>query len=73
MLLVSPACVVANQFWVRGNGHSPVGWSIDLHPEQVRSCCLGFPAPLSAVRKVREQMRCLHARLVLGCWDGGVA
>jgi hypothetical protein len=73
MLLVLPVWGVANQFWDWGNGQSPVGWSIDLHPVQVRSCCLGFPAPFRAVRNVSAHMRCRHARLMLGCCDGGDA
>ena len=56
-----------------GNGQRPVGWSMDLHPVQVRSFFRGTPAPFSAVIKVSAPIVCLHNLWLLGSWDGGSA
>jgi hypothetical protein len=65
--------VIGIQSFVCGNGHNPLGWSIDLHPEHARGWLQATPTPLSAVRNRWEDTILLHSLFLAVTLEGGVA
>jgi hypothetical protein len=65
--------VVGIQLFICGNGHNPLGWSVDLHPVQVMGWSQATPTPLSAVRNRWADTILLHSLFLAVALDGGVA